>query len=266
MNDIRHSLTVTTRSGVSPVSLIEAKDQARLARDITDEDAIHAAMLLSAVEEVEKDSRRAVLWQRCKLRLDRFPCEILLFRCPVLAIESITYVDTAGDTQTLATSRYQYDISGEPARIQPAYGLDWPTVREDTLNAVTVTFTAGYAAPFTVVPSTDIATVTGLALTSGDVYRLSNTGGNLPDGLSLNTDYHLRDVSGQTCKFAASSGGSAIDLVTEGSGTHLVGEVPEILKQAVRLRFAMSAIEREGMAFEKYERAYWSLIHGAGYC
>ena len=57
---------------------------------------------------------------------------------------SIQYVDDAGDTQTLSTSLYQVDTKSQPGRIIPAYGESWPTVRSDTLNAVTVNFVAGY--------------------------------------------------------------------------------------------------------------------------
>ena len=65
-------------------------------------------------------------------------------RPPLQSVTSITYVDDAGDTQTLSSSLYQVDTKSQPGRIIPAYGESWPTVRSNTLNAVTVNFVAGY--------------------------------------------------------------------------------------------------------------------------
>lgn len=76
-------------------------------------------------------------------RLDWFPCEIELRRPPVQSVTSVEYVDTAGSTQTLASSRYQLDASSAPGRLRPAYGDSWPTIRLIP-NAVTITFVAGY--------------------------------------------------------------------------------------------------------------------------
>jgi uncharacterized phiE125 gp8 family phage protein len=53
-------------------------------------------------------------------------------------------VDTDGTTQTLSTSRYQVDAKRRPGRMRPAYGYSWPATRPSTVNAVTVTFVAGY--------------------------------------------------------------------------------------------------------------------------
>lgn len=126
-----------------PVSLDLAKDHLRVTHN--DEDTLIQAYLKSATTKVENDTRRGFITQTWAQYLDDF-CDdlILLRRCPVIAVSSITYVDTNGTTQTVTSSDYQVDVASEPARVYPAYGVVWPTVRSRRLNAVTVTFTVGY--------------------------------------------------------------------------------------------------------------------------
>ena len=60
-------------------------------------------------------------------------------------MSAITYLDTNGAEQTLATSKYLVDAVSAPARITPAYGEVWPTTRYQN-NAVKIRFIAGYGA------------------------------------------------------------------------------------------------------------------------
>lgn len=87
---------------------------------------------------------RALLTQTWRMRLDYFPASIKIPLPPLVSVDSITYVDTDGATQTLASSVYQVVDNGKwPSEIVEAYNQDWPTIR-DVRHAVTVTFTAGY--------------------------------------------------------------------------------------------------------------------------
>ena len=97
----------------------------------------------AAVERFESDLRRQFLTATWKLHLPKFPSYIEITRCPVQSVSSITYVDAAGATQTLASDQYQVNTTKEPAIIRPAYGVSWPTTR-DVEQAVTVTFVCGY--------------------------------------------------------------------------------------------------------------------------
>ena len=67
----------------------------------------------------------------------------------------MAYVDEAGALQTLEAERYQWRKGSFEARIRPAYGLSWPTVRR-VFDAIRVTFTAGYAATDADPPSVDL--------------------------------------------------------------------------------------------------------------
>lgn len=106
-------------------------------------DPLLSALIKTARMAAEQETRRYLVTQTLDRVLDRFSHVITLPPCQ--SVTSITYVDQDGITQTLAADQYQVDVSGEPARITPAYGLVWPSPRCQP-NAVTVRFVAGYGA------------------------------------------------------------------------------------------------------------------------
>jgi hypothetical protein len=174
------NLTVVSVSSTEPVTTQEVGDWLRV--DSDQEDDTLSLLITTARQSLELWTRRAIVPTTFRLGLDRFPwgrasarCEsdwmvgdgrgsdysdrtllhrreIRLPRPPLVAVSSITYVDTAGATQTLDASAYQVDAADEPARIVPAYATFWPTARHQP-NAVQVTYTAGYATP-AAVPAT----------------------------------------------------------------------------------------------------------------
>lgn len=101
-------------------------------------------LIKSARQYAEMLLGRYLITQTVDLYLDCFPdWEIKL--PPLQSVTAITYVDTAGDTQTMTASDYLVDSASVPARITPAYGKTWPSTREQN-NAVKVRFIAGYGA------------------------------------------------------------------------------------------------------------------------
>lgn len=142
-HDIKRYLKVATGPTEEPVSVDDCKQYLRV--DFNDEDNLISSWITTAREMVERDSARALLTQTLELRMDAFPERtIYLERLPVQSVSSVQYVDTGGTTTTLASSNYVTDLTTEPARIQPAYGLIWPFTRYQS-NAVIVTFVAGYS-------------------------------------------------------------------------------------------------------------------------
>ena len=218
-----------------PINLIEAKLHCRT--DEEDEDARIQGLIRGARRWAEQRTERQLVAATWHLLLDYFPEEIRLPYPPLIGVDSITYVDTNGATQTLASTEYQVVGAGTdaPARVVESYDGDgWPTTR-DQPEAVTVAFKAGYVTPFTAVAATDFLTWKGRTPSNGTLVRLSNSGGSLPGGLSTDTDYYVVSQSSNTCKLSLTSGGSAVDITDAGSGTSFIGVLPATLADAMLL-------------------------------
>lgn len=150
-------LSLVTAPGIEPISLVEAK--ASLKIDSDDENEPLDALIRATRFRCESITGRQLNTATWELGLPQFPCEYVIEipKPPLLSIVSISYVDTAGATQVWDSSNYQVDAPAGPfaafGRIQPAYGVSWPTTRGDTVNAVLVRFTAGYGATAASVPA-----------------------------------------------------------------------------------------------------------------
>lgn len=70
---------------------------------------------------------------------------------PLQSVSSITYVDTDGVTQTLSSGAYVVDDKSERGWVVLASGEEWPSTY-DVINAVTISFVAGYGDATTDVP------------------------------------------------------------------------------------------------------------------
>ena len=135
---------MTTRrisTTTEPVTTLDVKTMLPLTGTDFDTriDLLIPALRLQA-EQITNRSLALSTWQ---IKLDSFPDEIRLLWPPIVSITSITYVDTAGVTQTLASSAYVLDSHSEPGWVIPATDTEWPDTY-DTANAVTVNYTAGY--------------------------------------------------------------------------------------------------------------------------
>lgn len=122
----------------------------------TTADPLLSMLITSARVAAETYLHRYLVTQTLDAYFDSFPrypnphyskygtkWEILL--PPIQSVTSITYVDNDGVTQTLSASNYVVDTKTQPTRITPAYGLSWPSTRDQN-NAVTIRFVAGYGA------------------------------------------------------------------------------------------------------------------------
>jgi len=245
-------LVLTTPPTAEPIALAEAASHIR--QDSSDDDSLVRNLIRTARQHVEQITRRQLIAATYTLYRDAFAPVIRLPRPPVISVDSISYVDTSGETQTVASGVYYADTGPTVPAVREAYGQSWPATR-GYRNDVRVTYTAGYAAPFTADASTDTCTVSGRTLSDGDVVRLSNSGGDLPLGLSTDTDYYVRDVSGQTFKLTTSAGGEAIDIGSSGTGTHFVGVVPGPLRQALLLLIGPWYENREAVLVGTVARA-----------
>jgi uncharacterized phiE125 gp8 family phage protein len=105
-------------------------------------DPIIHMLISSARQHAELSLKRYIITQTIDYYIDCFDSlEIKL--PPLQSVSEITYVDSAGDTQTLSSSLYIVDAVSTPARITPAYGQVWPVTR-DQPSAIKIRFIAGY--------------------------------------------------------------------------------------------------------------------------
>lgn len=150
---------VTPPSGLV-VSLEEAK--LHLHEDRAEQDARITALIQAATQHLDGPRGwlgRALLTQTLELRTDRFPCCPHGFSLPyprVQSVTSVTYVDDAGVTQTLAGSAWQLIKDDFSPRLQLAYGQSWPSARL-WADAVKVRYVAGYGAAADVPESIKLA-------------------------------------------------------------------------------------------------------------
>lgn len=135
-------LVITAQPDHEPVDLCELKNHLRVEED--DDNALIRSLGVAARKYVEDFTGRQIVTATYRLTLDQFPAAIVLPRPPAASITSITYIDTDGASQTLDASGYQLDAASEPARVVPAVDGEWPDTQGGKVNAVTVTYVAGY--------------------------------------------------------------------------------------------------------------------------
>lgn len=151
------SITRTVAPAVAVLTTAEAKLHCRI--DHTTDDTLIDAFIAAATSWCEEFCGRQFVNATYQMKLDNFPPYqdtqekyITLYYPPVSSITSITYVDSAGTTQTWDSSLYQTDIKSAPPRIAPAYLETWPSDSRTQFGAVTVTYIAGYGAAAANVP------------------------------------------------------------------------------------------------------------------
>lgn len=133
-----------TENGVEPVTIDEAKQQCY----IVDGDAT-AELLLDSLIKVARQYAENRIWRTLVdsewvWKMDKFPSgtiELDPKTTPLISVDSIEYIDSDGNTQTVASSNYRVDTDSEPGRIEPIDS--WPSA-DGRVNAVIITVSSGY--------------------------------------------------------------------------------------------------------------------------
>lgn len=127
-----------------PLTTDEAKAHCRVT--FADDDTLIEQLIHAATDEVETRCQRTLCQTTWALTLDAFPeGGIKLPMPPILSVSSIVYFDSTGAQLTLNPADYIVDTASEPGWVWLAPGKTWPAT-QDRINAVTVTYTAGYLA------------------------------------------------------------------------------------------------------------------------
>lgn len=227
-----------------PMHLTEAKlhvkaggaVDATTAAAFTADDALLTVAISACRHAAETEQWRALVLQTWDLYLDDFPGgdSIQLPLPPLRAVSFVRYTDSSGVSYDFTD--YTADTASEPGRVVLNYDYSWPSVTLAPSNPVHIRFQCGYLVPFTATAATDVIAAPNHPFVDGEMVRLSVSGGSLPGGLALLTDYFIRDaVAGVSFKLAATAGGAAIDLTTAGTGNMFIGELPACTMVGMKL-------------------------------
>lgn len=156
----------TVEPTIEPVTVAEAKVSARVQQSA--EDTEWAEKITAARERCETNTLRALLTQRWRLTLDRFPWggyrpRIPLFRPPLISVVSVKYYDTNLVLQTLDPSAYRVLTGKEPGCIEPV-AYYWPYTAYYRAENVEIIYEAGYGTTADKVPATLRTAIKRLAL------------------------------------------------------------------------------------------------------
>lgn len=217
-----------------PISLAQAKRHLRV--DGTDDDTFITARISAARNYVEQYCDTQLVAATYKQVMDGFPNsdEIWLDRPPLLDVTSIQYIDQNGTTQTLATTVYSVVTHEKPGKVKLKYNQAWPATRVQP-DAVTITFRAGYARPFTANASSDMLTFYTTEPAELTNVFFSTTDADLPSPLAINTPYDTDALPGLTCNIREAGSVGNINITDAGTGTHFAGVIPESAIHAMLL-------------------------------
>lgn len=155
---MKYGLQIVTPPASKPLTLDEIKHHLRILADDADNDLLDSYQG-AAVDYIQQLTGRQLLQSVWLMTLDGFPGIkvdehrppgwrygiIRVPKPPLRAVNSVQYVDTDGNLQTLAVTEYQVSTASEPGRIAPARFKVWPVADPHSFDAVRVAFTAGWA-------------------------------------------------------------------------------------------------------------------------
>ena len=123
-----------------PITKEEAKRQSVVLH--SDDDTLFDALIAAARDHVERYCGTPLATQTVEVKCDGFCDFERLPLAPVQEVTSISYVDTAGAPQTLATNVYEGRFDGLEAAIVRKYGQQWPAIQPG--SRITLIAEVGY--------------------------------------------------------------------------------------------------------------------------
>lgn len=148
------AVTVSVAPAAEPIATADAKAHLQVAAGNTADDTLIAGLVTAARTWVEQATGLRLITQTLVATYDHVPASgapLLLPVAPVQSVSSVVSYDDANAAATLASAAYLVDTDSVPARIALNDGYDWPSDLR-AINALKVTFVAGYGAAGTAVP------------------------------------------------------------------------------------------------------------------
>ncbi|MEO1488766.1 MAG: head-tail connector protein [Pseudomonadota bacterium] len=139
------------------LTLAEGKRQLRIEPDENDEDVHITHLCRAAQAKLRRDLQYPILRETLQTRLSCFPTgPVWLAGGDNPVINSVSYEDLQGQTQTLPGEDYRLDAVQRRPRLWPAPHKSWPSTIS-AVNAVLITWQAGWSTPDEVPPDLKMA-------------------------------------------------------------------------------------------------------------
>lgn len=145
---------VVTAPAAEPVTAAQCKSQLHISGSASD-DWLTTFAIPAARQHTELFLQRALISRQIDVFYSRFGI-LQLPHPPLIAVDSVQYLDGDDVEQTLHASVYDVDPVSEPACIYLAYGQTWPTLSYKP-NPVTVRITTGYGTATDIPPDIIVA-------------------------------------------------------------------------------------------------------------
>lgn len=134
---------IISEPATEPVTLAQVKLHSRISH--SEDDTWLTMAIVVARQYIEKTCELSLITQTRRTTFAGFhkPWLTLAYG-PTVSISEIQYYDQTNNVQTLAT--YQAALESNPCLIVPAAGQPWPSTMPNRIDAVKVTYVAGYGA------------------------------------------------------------------------------------------------------------------------
>jgi uncharacterized phiE125 gp8 family phage protein len=150
---------VTVAPASEPLTQAEAKNHLKV--DGSDDNDAIDRLISTGRTLVEEITGTKLASQTVVMRCSDWSDLSKLPIAPIVSVSSVTYLDSAGATQTLSTDVYEGVLHGLEPHIRLKLNQSWPSVR-DASDAITVTAVAGYASLPAPVKSAMLLTIAAL--------------------------------------------------------------------------------------------------------
>jgi uncharacterized phiE125 gp8 family phage protein len=137
------STAVLSVSTDEPVTIDQIRQACRVVAD--DEDDLLRSWAVTARSLVESDSHVALVRKTVRVRLVCFLREIRLPISPLISIESVSYIDVNGETQTIEPDdAWMMDNDRSPGALVFLPDYEFPETMFGRNDAVTIEYTVGH--------------------------------------------------------------------------------------------------------------------------
>lgn len=128
------------------ISLATARKQLQLESDFTEDDTLISMYIDAAISEAESYINSEISQKKFKIEGKSFADALTFNRQKIIAIDSIKYLDTEGNTQTIAATDYSLqNVDKYENKIEFSEDFTLPEVVKYNPKAVTIEVTVGYA-------------------------------------------------------------------------------------------------------------------------